>query len=336
LFSEGGKLRVLTTHSLPKEALRLLEGRVEVIDARGSSARVREFVGGADILLAGFMRIGREVLGRTERLRLIVAMSSGVDHIDVVAAEERGICVANQPEAIAEAVSEHVVGLVIASLRRIVEGHEYTVSGRWAREGKLLRGATIRGKTVGILGMGRIGSLAAMKLKLLGASRILYYSRSRKREVEQLLGAEPASIERVMEEADIIIAALPHSRETEGLLDYSLLSKMKRNALLVNVGRGTLVNARDLARILEERDDIRIAFDVHHEEPLKPGDPIVKLASTGRVILTPHHAGATDVSAIETPVLAARQVLHYIETGTVWNPVNRACREAKNKAAIYG
>ncbi len=328
-------MKVLTTHTLPREAQDLLKGRVELVDAQGSRERVGELIGEAEILIAGFMRIDSSLLDRAQRLRLIVSRSSGVDHIDVEEAEKRGICVANQPEAIAEAVSEHVVGLVIASLRRIVEGHSYTITGKWASEKGFLRGVTVRGKTIGILGMGRIGVLAAWKLRTLGARRILYYSRRRKKEVEQLLHAEPASLERIFRESDVIIAALPHTSETTGLVDYKLLSTMKEGALLVNVGRGSLVNTEDLARIIRERSDVRVALDVHPEEPLPPDHPLAELAHTGRVILTPHHAGGTDRSLRETALLAARQVLHYIETGTVWNPVNRVCREAVDIPGLW-
>ncbi|MCE4602952.1 MAG: 2-hydroxyacid dehydrogenase [Desulfurococcales archaeon] len=328
-------MKVLTTHTLPKEARELLEREANLLDAQGSREKVQELIGEAEVLIAGFMKIDSSLLAQAQRLRLIVSRSSGVDHIDVGEAERRGICVANQPEAIAEAVSEHVVGLVIASLRRIVEGHNYTVSGGWASERGFLRGVTVRGKTIGVLGMGRIGVLVAWKLRALGAGRILYYSRRRKREVEQLLHAEPASLKRIFRESDVIIAALPHTRETTGLIDYELLSTMKKGALLVNVGRGSLIDPEDLARIIEERSDLRVALDVHPEEPLPPDHPLARLASTGRIVLTPHHAGGTDRSLKETAILAARQVLHYIETGTVWNPVNSVCREARDISGLW-
>ncbi len=328
-------MKVLTTHHLPDEAASLLQGRVDLVDAGGSAREVEAHIVDADILIAGFMRIGGSLLEKAGRLKLIVARSSGVDHIDVGKAEELGICVANQPEAIAEAVAEHALGLIISSLRRIVEGHGYVMSGGWTRERRFLRGAAIKGRTVGILGMGRIGALVASRLAFLGAQRILYYSRRRKREVEQLLHAEPASIERIFREADIIVAALPHTPETVGLVDYRLLSSMKEGALLVNVGRGSLIVWEDLLKVLEEREDLRVALDVYPNEPLTPDSRVTGLASRGRLVMTPHHAGGTDRSIVETGVLAARQVLHYLETGEVWNPVNSRCREAKDVPGLW-
>ena len=332
----AGRGIAVSTHSLPGEALKAAEGRLLIrIANRPDSSGIIEAGRDASILIAGFTRIGPDIMDGISGLELIISRSSGVDHIDVAYAESKGICVANQPEAIAEAVSEHVVGLVLSSLRRIVEGHDYTISGRWFSERRFLRGDTLHGKTVGVIGMGRIGTLAAYKLKVLGAGRIIYYSRRRKREVEQLLHAEPGSLERLIRESDIIIAALPDTRETRRLLDYNLLKSMKENALLVNVGRGTLISEEDLERIIVERSDIRVALDVHPEEPLGPGSRLIQLAKSGRLILTPHHAGGTNRSIKETAILAVRQAIHYIETDTVWNPVNKVCRESRDIPRLW-
>ncbi len=333
----GPSTVVLSTHRLPDEAVEVLKGRVDLEVLREPSrSMLEEAIERADVLIAGFMGIDGEVIARGRRLKLIVARSSGVDHIDVEAAERRGVCVANQPEAIAEAVSEHVVGLILASYRRIVEGNQYTVTGEWYSSRRFLRGVTVRGKVLGIVGMGRIGVLTAYKMRMLGVSRIIYYSRRRKREVEQLLHAEPGSLERIFREAHIIVIALPYTRETRGLIGYNLLSTMRPGALFINVGRGPVVDEEALAKVLAEREDLRAALDVYASEPLPPDSPLARLSGTGRVILTPHHAGGTDASLVETSILAARQVLHFLETGSVWNPVNSACREATDVPGLWG
>jgi glyoxylate reductase len=339
-LSGRGRL-VASTARLPDEAVHILEGvgaSVEVMGRGEDPGRwLREAAERADVILLGFHRLGPEALRPGVRVRLVVAMSSGVDHIDLEAAERAGVCVANQPEAIAEAVAEHTLTLILAALRRVVEGHFYASTGRWASEGGFLRGRTLRGRTLGVVGLGRIGSLVALKARLMGASRILYWSRRRKRELEQILHAEPASLERLFSESDVVVVALPAARETRGLVGWSLLSRLKSGAVLVNVGRGVVVDESALERLLSERDDVVVALDVFSEEPLSPDSPIARLAreAPGRVILTPHIAGGSDLSLWATRYMAARQAAMYLERGEVWNPVAGPCREARDIPGLW-
>ena len=333
---------VLTTHKMDRDSINLLlENGIEVIDPPDSGKVDRrnwilENIRYASILIAGFINIDRTIIDKAINLELIVSRSSGVDHIDVAYAERKGICIANQPEAIAEAVAEHVVGLVISSYRNITMGHNYVIQGAWYSTRKFLRGLTLKGKTLGVLGMGRIGSLVSFYLRMLGISRILYWSRTRKKELEQLLKAEPANVDRILEESDIIVIALPMTSETRGMINYSLLSKVKKNALIVNVGRGGIIDEEALVRILNERDDILAALDVYEEEPLPPESKLVETArETGRLLLTPHNAGGTEFSMKLTSLLAARQVIHYVNTGEVWNPVTKTCKESKDIRGLW-
>ncbi len=332
----GCSYYVVSTTYLTPEALELFRSRgcsVEWPDkGLDAGAWLLERRDRVNIILLGLqLRLTANLIEAMDNLRLVVAMSSGVDHIDLEAAEKRGVCVANQPEAIAEAVAEHAVGMILSSLRRITEGHEYVASGSWFSERRFMRGVSLRGKTVGIVGLGRIGSLVAAEARSLGARRILYWSRRRKRELEQLLKAEPASLERVFRESDIVVAVLPDTPQTRGLIGYSLLSLLKPGALFVNIGRGSTVDADAVARIIEERGDVRVALDVYPEEPLHPDSKLALLAkTTGRVLLTPHHAGGTVESMKATRYLAALQALYYIEHGMVWNPVTSHCREARD------
>ncbi|MET1127878.1 MAG: 2-hydroxyacid dehydrogenase, partial [Thermoproteota archaeon] len=234
----------------------LLEAGVELRepDRVADEGWLLENLGDATILIAWFTPIGRRILEAAPALELIVSRSSGVDHIDVEYAEQRGVCVANQPEAIAFAVAEHALGLAIAAAKRLARSHAYALEGRWSREGRppWIRGRLIRGSTVGVVGMGRIGALVAWYARSMGASRILYWSRRRKPELEQVLLAEPASLERLFRESDVVVVALPKTRETHRLIGCSLLSSMKSGAVLVNVGRGSVIDEEALARVIEE------------------------------------------------------------------------------------
>lgn len=334
--------RVVSTHRLPVEARQLLESAgaevVEPPEGRPGEEWLLQQLGEARVVIAGFTRITRRHLEAAGRLELIVARSSGVDHINVEEAERRGVCVANQPEAIAVAVAEHALGLVLSALRRITWGHWYASSGGWARRERpgFARGESLVGKTVGIVGMGRIGVEFAQRARSMGTARILYWGRRRKPEVEQLLKAEPSSLERLFRESNVILVALPRARETLGLIGYRLLSLMREGSVLVNVGRGGVVVEEDILKLLRERSDVTIALDVFEEEPLPEDHPIAREARVNpNLILTPHNAGATRYSLEATAILAARQVVHYMRSGEVWNPVNRACRQAGDVPGLW-
>ncbi len=334
---------VVSSRRLPSEALSILRAAgAEVVQPSDSAGRewLLENVRGAEVLLAGFSRVDSQVIDAgLPSLKLIVSMSSGVDHIDVDYAEERGVCVANQPEAIAFAVAEHAVMLALAALRGLVASHVWASSGEWASRGwpPWARGGLIRGSTVGVVGLGRIGSLVALYSRAMGASKILYWSRRRKPELEQVLQLEPASLERLFRESDVVVVALPRAPSTKGMIRYKHLSLMKSGAVLVNVGRGGVVDENDLARLLRERDDVYVALDVFEEEPLPPGSPLAEIAreKPRQLILTPHHAGASPLSWRMTAVLAARQAAFFLERGEVWNPVNGACRQAKDIPGLW-
>lgn len=330
---------VVSSVRLTEEAAGILGGVADLVMPE-SRAAGREWVlsnaRGAAVLIAGFFRVDSEVIEAAgPGLRLILARSSGVDHIDLEAAMARGVCVANQPEAIALSVAEHAVGIALTQTKRILEGHTFNVEGGWTEFPRHLLGFLLRGVTAGIVGLGRIGVMIAGMLRHLGAGRILYWSRRRKPELEILLRLEPASLERLFSESRLVFVTLPLTRDTRGLIGYELLSRLPQGAVFVNVGRGPVVREGDLVRVLEERSDLRAALDVYEVEPLPRSSPLLKLAREGRVTLTPHFAGYSEQSMKLTDLLVARQARHFIERGEVWNPVTPNCRQARDIPGLW-
>ncbi len=327
--------RVAVFPPLPGEARRVLEDIAVVVEGSGGRERLLEAVRGARVLIAGFVKVDREVLEASGgSLELVVTRSSGYDHIDVEAAEDLGICVANQPEAIAFSVAEHALGMAIVQAKRVLEGHYLVAGGEWSGFPTHLRGFLLRGATVGIVGLGRIGSLLAFYSRMMGASRILYWSRRRKPELELLLLLEPASLERLFSESRVVFIALPLTRDTEGLIKLDHLRLLPEGAVLVNVGRGRVVEDGAIETLLEERKDVRVALDVYWEEPLPRDSRLLDYA--GQALLSPHFAGYSGLSSRMTSVLAARQARFYLERGEVWNPVTRStCREAKDIPGLW-
>ncbi len=325
--------KIVAAPPLPREARKLLESFKVTYVKRGDFEGLKDALrGGAEILITVGFRVDAQLMREGRNLKLIVLRMVGAEDVDVEAAEEKGICVANEPEAIDEAVAEHVVGGVIALLKDIVEGHEYVVSGEWFIKGwpSWMRGGILIGRTLGLIGAGRIASLIAQKGKCLGVGNIYYWSRRRKPFLDLLFQARKVSLEEVFKRSEIVVNTLPLTPETEGLVTYDLLIKMPKGAVFVNVGRGRTVNHADLIRVLREREDLKVFLDVYPEEPLKPEDQLIKeFGRSGRVLLTPHLAGYSEESMRVTAILAAMQAKKFMEDGCVWNPLNKACIECR-------
>ncbi|MEB3851309.1 MAG: hypothetical protein LRS49_01840 [Desulfurococcales archaeon] len=264
---------------------------------------------------------------------LVIARTSGYDHIDLNAAEEAGVCVANQPEVIDEAVAEYAVGGILAALRMIVSGHKYFEDGLWASRGwpRHLMGGLLLGRTVGLLGAGRIGQRVAFMLRLLGAGRVLYHSRTRKPGLEANLGAAFVDLTTLFEESDVLVNSLPLTPETRGLVSEELLLRLPHGAVYVNVGRGATEEPGALVGAASKRPDLYFVVDVHPSEPPRgPEESRYELArSNPRFIATPHFAGYSLESAYATTILAARQAALYLERSCVWNPLTSACRRCR-------
>ena len=324
------KPKVLVAVKIHESGLRMLReaGFNITVNPRGRVVEedwlCRELVDSWALLTTMRLRISREILGCSDTLRLIVTLTSGYDHIDLKACEEKGICVANTPEAISRAVAEHILGLTLALLRNIVRGDHYVRSGEW-KSGpapRHLLSSMLRGKTIGIVGMGRIGAAAASLFRAVGAGRIYYWSRRRKPEAEAAVGAEFADLDTLFRESDIVVIAVALTPGTRHLVDEGRLRLMKRTAFLINTARGAVVDTDALVKALREGWIAGAALDVYEQEPLPPNHPLTKTKNT---ILTPHIAGYTWESIEETAVLAAKQVIAFYREGKVFNPLTKPC-----------
>ncbi len=279
------------------------------------------------------VKVTSRLLECAENLKLIVTLTSGYDHIDLEACSARGICVANTPEAIAAAVAEHTLGLVLALLRNIARGDRYIREGEW-RSGpapRALLSTMLRGKTIGIIGMGRIGASTAALFRAMGAGKIYYWSRRRKPEVEAVLGAEFVDLDTLFRESDVVSIHVPLTRETWHLVGEDRLRLMKRTAVLVNTARGAVVDTQALVKALQEGWIAGAALDVYEQEPLPPNHPLTQLKNT---ILTPHIAGYTWESIEETALLAASQVVRFYEQSRVDNPLTEPCLSGAERHAF--
>ncbi|MCE4624373.1 MAG: 2-hydroxyacid dehydrogenase [Desulfurococcales archaeon] len=319
--------RVFSNRPIPHAILERFRGlTVEWGDGRWWE-RARK----STVLINWFTPVTGEMLSDPGCLRLIIARSSGYDHIDVKAAEEKGVCVANQPEIISEAVAEQALAGILAALRRLVDRHSYFP--KWEQQGwpTHLAGGLVAGRRVGLLGAGRIAVSLLVKLLPFRPSKILYYSRTPKPRLEQAYGAERVSLDELFMESDILVNSLPLNDETRGLVTDDLLALLPEGAVYVNVGRGGTEGDGAVYKAWERRPDLFFVLDVHPEEPLPMGSPRAKLYGKPRIIMTPHTAGYSVESRVGTTLLSLMQAKHFLDEGCVWNPVNKACRPCGSK-----
>ncbi|MDP7981776.1 MAG: D-glycerate dehydrogenase [Conexivisphaerales archaeon] len=291
--SQGGtKPRVILTFSLPREWLGALPEEVDLVQRESSEISPRNWllkeVGSADGLLCSLAdRIDEEVLRRASMLRIISTYSVGYDHIDVKAARARGIRVGYTPEVLTDSTADLVMALLLAVARRVAEGDRLVRSGGWREpwSATFMLGADVHGKTLGIVGMGRIGRAVARRARGFDM-RVLYHSRTPKDGVD----AEYVSLESLLAESDFVVLAVDLNPDTYHMVDYGFLRRMRRSAFLINASRGKVVAEDDLVRALREGVIAGAALDVYEEEPLDADHPLTRMEN---VVLTPHLGSAT-------------------------------------------
>ncbi len=257
---------------------------------------LREKIKAKDGVICFSMDIfNREVLQSADELKVISSVSAGLDHIDLAEATKRGIYVANTPRAPTDSVAEFAIASLLAIAKRIPEGDRMIRSGRWKGPPKGKPGLTymigpeLKGKTLGIIGLGRIGSAIARKIKGFGL-RILYYDIAKRREIEKELDIGATSLERLLMESDFVALCVSLTAQTRGLIGARQLGMMKRTAYLVNVSRGAILDEEALARVLKRGRIAGAALDVFATEPIRKDHA---LASLENIVLTPHIASAT-------------------------------------------
>ncbi len=255
--------------------------------------------------------VDAELMDRAPRLVVVSNFAVGFNNIDVAAATERGIAVGNTPGVLTDATADMAVTLLLAAARRLVEGHHYTQSGQWKTWEPLGHiGQDLVGKTLGIVGMGRIGFATARRLHRGWDMQVLYYDIRRNEHAERELGARQVDFDTLLQEADFISIHTNLDDSTRGLFDREAFRKMKPTAVLVNTARGPIVVQEDLRQALEQGELFAAGLDVADPEPIPPDDPLLKLPN---VIVAPHIASATVRSRNRMAEIAAENLLAGLE-----------------------
>jgi glyoxylate reductase len=287
---------VYVTRKVPEEALGELYGVAEV----GMWSEEEEPVP-RDVLLKKAERaealvtmltekVDGELFERAERLKIVANVAVGYDNVEIAAAREHGVIVTNTPDVLTDTTADLTFALLMAAARRLVEAAEYVKKGKWTVWSLMqMAGLDIHHKTIGIVGMGRIGQAVAKRAKGFDMD-ILYHNRSPKPEAELALGAEYVGFDELLERADFVVCMAPLTEETKDLFNAEAFRKMKPSAVFVNAARGGVVDEKALAEALQKKEIAAAGLDVFKGEPIAANHPLL---SFNNVVALPHIGSAS-------------------------------------------
>jgi lactate dehydrogenase-like 2-hydroxyacid dehydrogenase len=317
--------KIVITRRIPAIAELMLRRKgwkviVSPYDKVLAKRELRHFAKGASAILSLLTdKIDGGVMDAAGRqLRIIANYAVGFDNIDLAAARRRNIYVTNTPGVLTHAVAEHTIALLLAAVKRIVEADAFTRKGKYKGwEPDLFIGQELRGKTIGVVGLGRIGSDVAQMAYHGHAMQVVYTNPKRERELEKKLHARYLSLPKLLRIADVVTIHVPLTKETRHLIGRREFSLMKRSAVLINTSRGPVIDERALVNALRTRKIWAAGLDVFEHEPkLSPG-----LAKLPNVILTPHIASASIEARVAMAEVAARNITAVLSGRGPLNPV---------------
>src|SRR5918994_1955955 len=310
--------RVLVAEPIAESGIELLRREFDVeLGFELGQDELGERIGEFDaLLIRSGTKVTAELIARAQRLKVIGRAGTGVDNVDVEAATKRGIIVANAPESNSVAAAEHTIALALAVCRNVPQAHASLAAGRWERSE--FKGNELYGKTLGVIGLGRIGQLVAQRAMAFGMNVVAYdkfVAAERFRELG-LEGVE--STDELYGRADIITIHLPRTPETVNWIDADAIARMKDGVRIINAARGELVDLGALNDGLEWGKVAGAALDVFPTEPMTE-HPLFERPD---VVVTPHLGAATEEAQDRAGMITAEQVRAALTDGVVTNAVN--------------
>jgi len=307
------KEKILLTRTLHDFALKELKKKFQVkihtgkipIPQKTLKSKIKEMDG---LICFPYDKINKEIIQSAKKLKVISTYSVGYDHIDTQFAKEKKIRVGYTPEVLTDATADMAFALLLDSLRRISEGDRIIRKGQW----KQIYGAydyvglDLQGKTLGIMGLGRIGKTLAKRAKAFDM-KIIYHNRKQiSKTEEKKIGVKYATFEKLISQSDVISIHVPHTKETNEMFNMKKFRKMKNTAFLINTSRGKVVNEKDLAIALKEKIIAGAGLDVFDTEPINKNHPFLKLEN---IVLAPHVGSSTKETRVKMAKITIKNMI---------------------------
>lgn len=311
---------VYITSEIPEAGIELLEKYFEVeVNKEDRTLSKNELISrikDKDGVLCGLADvIDKEVLDNAKGVKIFANYAVGFNNIDIMEAKSRGIFVTNTPDVLTDTTADLAWALLFAAARRVVESDKYMRSGKFKGwSSKLFLGQDITGKTLGIIGLGRIGK--AFSKKSIGFDmNILYYNRSRDEEFEQKYGAVNVDMDTLLKRSDFISIHLPLTEETRHLIGENEFNKMKKTAVIINTARGPIIDEKALVEALKSGRIMAAGLDVYEREP----EYEMELKDLDNVVMLPHIGSASVETRTNMALMAAKNIVEVLSGN---NPLN--------------
>lgn len=326
-------MKIVVCDPVSPKGIALLQQRAEFeVDVIGKKLpeaellpRVKDAVA---LVVRSETKITRAVLEAASGLKVVGRAGVGVDNVDVEAATARGVVVMNTPAGNTVSTAELTFSMLLAMARKIPQAHASMKAGEWNR--KAFSGTEVNGKTLGVLGMGRIGTEVARRARAFGM-RVLAYDPYLAHARAQSVDVEPATLDRVFGESDFITVHMPMTEETRGMINAAAMAKMKAGVRLLNCARGGIIVEADLVEALKSGHVAGAALDVYEKEPPAAEDPLRALP---QVIMTPHLGASTEEAQENVGIEVAEAITAFLLQGEVRNAVNLPALDAKTYAHL--
>lgn len=319
--------KILVSDSLSEEGLKLLEAEKDFqVDVKTdfTPQTLREAIPGYDALLVrSATKVTRQIIEAADRLKVIGRAGVGLDNIDLEAATQKGIIVMNTPAGNTISTAEHTLSMILALSRNIPQANSSMKNGEWKRS--KFMGVELYHKTLGILGLGRIGAEVARRAQSFGM-KILAYDPFLNKEVAQSLGIEVVELKELCAQSDYITVHTPLSEETRHMLSDAQFEMMKKGVRLINCARGGVVDEKALAKAVREGRVAGAAIDVFEKEPVSKDNELLTLP---QVITTPHLGASTEEAQVNVAIEVAAVVRDALLGRGIRNAANYPCLDAE-------
>lgn len=304
---QAGLLKILFTRDIHESVQNDLKKRYDTTIYTGKTPMPRKSliskISDADGLVCfPYDVIDRKVIDAADNLKVISTYSVGYDHIDVAYAKSKGIKIGYTPYVLTNATADLAIALMLDVLRRVTEGDRMIREGRWreihgAHE---YVGTEVAGKTLGILGMGRIGSQVAKRAKAFGMN-VIYHNRHKSSKT-----VKHVSFESLLKRSDVLSVHVPYTKQTDGLIDITCMKKMKKTAFIINTSRGKVIKESDLVFALKNNIIAGAALDVFESEPIGKNNKLTKMQN---VVLAPHIGSSTMQARSDMAQITAKNLI---------------------------
>ena len=312
-------MKVIVSDPISNDGLKILEDYdIEIINAVDIDINENfQHIESADAwIIRSGTTLDSKIINKASNLSVIGRAGVGVDNIDIPAATRKGIVVMNTPDANTISAAEHTMALILALSRNVSYGHQGLSKGQWNRHE--LIGSELRNKTLGIVGLGKIGREVlqrskAFNMKILGFDPFLSKDLFRSEDIEL------CELDFLIKNSDFITLHIPLTKDTKNLFNYNTLIKMQKEARIINVARGGIINEIDLAKVLKEKKISGAALDVFETEPLPEDSPLI---SAPNIILTPHLGASTKEAKEGVSISICSQIKNFLVNEDLENAIN--------------